>query len=447
MIGKKGLSRIICTLGPSCNTKEVLISMIDKGMDIARVNCSHGNDTSLREVFELVNTVRDQDKYCTLSLAIDTKGPEIRTGIAKGKIQLEKDSILILTTNQKYLNECTSSRVYIDYNRVFEDLEKNSNVKYIYIDDGKIKLEILKVSKSEEEIQCKVIIPGDLSSRKGVNIPGATILIPSLTDNDVKNIQLGIEYGADYIFVSFVRGKEDILAVKKIPGTENTKIIAKIESVSALDNLEEIIDISDGIMVARGDLGIEVDQSLIFALECQIAYQCKERHKPFIIATQMLESMTHSLKPTRAEIIDVGLATALGAGCVMLSGESATGINPPNCIETMNKILISSSEHLLKANLSLTVASNEKKAENKQICPTPNKNTILKGAIAQCTNTNCSSDQCQNKVIIIVSNDKKYLRTVNHVYKHYPVYCLPEEDPILPEVPLGYYITTIDHFV
>ncbi|KAI5157073.1 pyruvate kinase [Nematocida parisii] len=337
-------TKIICTLGPASSTEEKIRQMFDEGMAIARINLSHATGEGNSSLIETINKIRKEPKYSSLSIAMDTKGPEIRLGeMEEAEVNIAVGDTVILTTDTKYAKCCTKDRMYIDHRNIYNDLTEDT--KCIFIDDGKIELEIVDIFKEKEIISTKAKSTGVVSSKKGVNIPGIKLTLPNLTENDIKSIQYGIKNGIDLIFASFIQSAKDIRDIKKIlNGNTEIKIIAKIESTQGLANIAEIIDESDGIMIARGDLGIETDYSNLFYAQCKISHECRIKNKPFIVATEILESMKKSLKPTRAEVTDLSFAVISGAACVMLSGESAVGVDPVNTVRVMHQIIERSSE-------------------------------------------------------------------------------------------------------
>lgn len=347
-------SKIICTLGPASSTEAVIKKMADKGMSIARINFSHGDRSSHEKTLELLNKIREEREYQLLAVALDTKGPEIRTGVFPIPAEIKKGAAVRITTDEKYKEACTAETIYVDHKNIIKDLQ-NSKSEYIYIDDGKIKLHIEEVGKTS--IKTRAWSAGRVASKKGVNIPEARISLAGITEKDRADIELGIEKGADIVFASFVRNRQNIDEIRSIKGAEALKIIAKIENQEGLDNLDSILDAADGIMIARGDLGVELDFASLFAMQCKISLHCQKRNKPFIVATQMLESTTKEYRPTRAEVTDVAFACATSAGCVMLSGETAVGLDPANAVEIMHRILVSTSEHLNAEKLSICINS------------------------------------------------------------------------------------------
>ncbi|KAI5172353.1 pyruvate kinase [Nematocida sp. LUAm3] len=380
--------KIIATLGPACRSRESIEEMYNEGMRIARMNFSHSTEAEHKEVFDLLNVIRENDAFKGLAIAVDTKGPEIRTGVCPKEVEIKKGDTVVLTTKEEYKEVCSKEGIFITHKGIFDDLTKKP-IENIFIDDGKLALIIRSLEREKERIVCEATSDYTLTSRKGINIPGALISLPGITEKDRRDIEFGIENGADYVFASFIRKKDNIEEIRSIKGAETLKIIAKIESQQALDNLDEIIEASDGVMVARGDLGIEVDQDKLFFLQCQITNLCHAKKKPLIVATQMVESMCKNLRPTRAEITDVGFAAATGAGCVMLSGETATGCNPVNAIRTMRTIVDTTSQSFIKNNISISL---------------------------------CGNIQLKEKINIYFSKDIKKIRHMHMFYGAYAVY-------------------------
>jgi pyruvate kinase len=334
---ERGPQKIIATVGPASSEESVLRRMADAGMSVARLNFSHGTREGHREAIKKINGVRSEEKYRGIAVALDTKGPEIRTGVFRGgSVFLEKGRRVKIVTDKKYENECSTEVIYVDHRGMAGDLEGCSKV---YLDDGKIELKVLGIG--EGEVETEVVAGGSISSRKGVNIPEARISLPGTTEKDRADLRFGMECGIDMVFASFVRSKTDILEIREIVGKEIT-IVAKIESMEGLLNIDEILEVADGVMVARGDLGIEVEYDRLFSIQAEIQEVCTRRGVPFVIATQMLESMCEAPRPRRAEITDVGFAAISGADCIMLSGESASGDYPVESVDAMRRIAANS---------------------------------------------------------------------------------------------------------
>ncbi len=326
-------TKIVCTLGPNENDYEVLLKLA-KNMDVARFNFSHGDhDEHLRRL-ELLKKAR-QESGRPIAALLDTKGPEIRTGVLADhqKVKLTEGMKFTLTTEEC---EGNAERVYINYAGLNEDVKPGNT---ILIDDGLIGLTVDEVNGTE--IHCTVVNGGELGERKGVNVPNVPIRLPSLTDKDIEDIKFGIEVGYDFVAASFIRNADAIREIRSIieDAGSHMKIIAKIESQEGLDNLDEIIKEADGIMVARGDLGVEVEAKMLPQLQKEIIQKCNYQGKLVITATQMLDSMIRNPRPTRAEVTDVANAVYNGTDAVMLSGETANGKYPVEALEMMASIV------------------------------------------------------------------------------------------------------------
>ena len=329
-------TKIVCTIGPASQSPEVLEQLIKNGMNVARLNFSHGSHEEHLEKIKTIKRIR-RKLNVPLGLMLDTKGPEIRIGKFEEKEYfLKPDDIFTLTTRNIVGNK---DIVSVSYEGLPQDVEKGS---IISVDDGLIQLEVIEI-KDGTEIVCRVQNNGVISNNKGVNLPGRVTNLPSITPKDVDDIKFGIENGIDMIAASFVRKKEDIYDIRKVledHGGEDILIISKIESQEGVDNADEIIEASDGIMVARGDLGVEIRTELIPLVQKEIIRKCNKAAKPVITATQMLYSMQRNPRPTRAETTDVANAIIDGTDCVMLSGETAAGKYPVEAVKTMRDICI-----------------------------------------------------------------------------------------------------------
>ena len=326
-------TKIVCTMGPNENDYE-LMKRLGMTMDVARFNFSHGDHAEHLERYELLKKVR-QETGRPIAALLDTKGPEIRTGLLEDhqKIMLKSGDRIVLSTEECVGNK---DRVYINYSGLCEDV-KEGNV--ILIDDGLIGLKVLEVAGNE--IRCEITNGGELGERKGVNVPNVPIRLPSLTEQDIDDIRFGLDEGFDFVAASFIRNAQAIEDIRKLidEAGSNMKIIAKIESQEGLDNLQEIINAADGIMVARGDLGVEIEARRLPQLQKEIIEKCNYEGKLVITATQMLDSMIRNPRPTRAEVTDVATAVYDGTDAVMLSGESANGKYPVEAAQMMASIV------------------------------------------------------------------------------------------------------------
>lgn len=326
-------TKIVCTLGPAVDDMAVLKELIQAGMNVARMNFSHG--THPEHLTRLQNLRRACDETgMYVSSLLDTKGPEIRLGLFEdGETFIEQDSEFILTTEEV---TGTSKRAAISYKGLPADVQKGSK---ILLDDGLIALEVTSVAGTE--IHCRAMNSGKISNNKSINVPDVSLNLPSLTDRDKADILFAIENEMEFIAVSFVRKKEDITVIERFlneNGGAGIKLIAKIESREGLNNIDEIIRVSDGIMVARGDLGVEIPLEELPIAQKDMISKCYRSGKPVITATQMLDSMIRNPRPTRAEVTDVANAIFDGTSALMLSGETAVGKYPVQCLETMVNI-------------------------------------------------------------------------------------------------------------
>lgn len=335
-------TKIICTMGPNADNRETLKALAESGMDIARFNFSHGDHEEQKARFDLLKSVREEVKK-PIAMLLDTKGPEIRTGLLEndGKVLLKEGEEFVLTSKEIKGNE---KMVYQTYPDLAKDVKPGNT---ILIDDGLIGLEVKEIRGGD--IVCLVRNGGELGQRKGINVPNVRVNLPGLTKKDRDDIIFGIENGIDFIAASFVRDAEavkEIRALLKEHHAENVDIIAKIENSEGIENIDKIVSAADGIMVARGDMGVEIPAYEVPHVQQMIVEKCNQKYKPVIIATQMLDSMIRNPRPTRAEVTDVANAIREGADAIMLSGETAMGKYPVEALRMMVKIAESTEQHL-----------------------------------------------------------------------------------------------------
>ncbi len=335
-------TKIICTLGPATSKKSVLKSLIKSGMDVARFNFSHGTHEEHRERVDMIKNLREELNV-PVAMLLDTKGPEIRTKLLKDgkKVMLHAGDKFTLTTGDYVGDE---HKVAITYETLYKDVKKGGR---ILIDDGLIELEIEDIKNGD--IHCKVLNGGELGEHKGVNVPYVKVKLPGITEQDKKDILFGIQQEFDYIAASFVRDAKVIREIRQLldaNGGKQIGIIAKIENAEGVDNIDEIIQAADGVMVARGDLGVEIPASEVPHIQKKIIEKCNENYVPVITATQMLDSMIRNPRPTRAEVADVANAIYDGTDAIMLSGETAAGKYPLAALKMMVEIAETTEPHL-----------------------------------------------------------------------------------------------------
>ncbi len=328
-------TKIICTLGPASDSEQVIRELMLAGMNVARLNFSHGSHEEQKKKADVVKKVREELDL-PVALLLDTKGPEIRTGMLEnGKIELKKGQSFVLTTEDVLGNE---GMVSISYKDLVKDVKPGDS---ILIDDGLIGMKVSKVT--DKEILCIVENGGTVSNKKGINVPGVNLTMPFVSPKDYEDILFAIEEGFDYIAASFTRTADDILEIRRIlegKGCQHIKIIAKIENMQGVENLDEILRVADGVMVARGDMGVEIPLEEVPIIQKKMIRKVVETGKPVITATQMLDSMIKNPRPTRAETTDVANAIYQGTSAIMLSGETANGQYPVEALKTMVKIAV-----------------------------------------------------------------------------------------------------------
>lgn len=328
-------TKIVCTLGPASTNEKVIAEMLKNGMNVARLNFSHGTHEEHAKTIAMFRRVRDRLKM-PAAVMLDTKGPEIRLGnfSGDGKVTLTEGELFTLT-NRDILGDGT--QVNMTYANLPNELHIGDRV---LIDDGRVVLTV--ESTNETDVVCRVTVGGQISNHKGINLPNIHLNMPFMSPRDEADLRFGIEHDVDFVAASFVRCKEDVIAMRRFLdyyGGHNIRIIAKIENNEGVENFEEILAHADGIMVARGDMGVEVEFERLPGIQKRFIRACYRSGKMVITATQMLESMIHSMTPTRAEISDVANAVFDGTSAVMLSGETAMGDHPARVVSVMSKIV------------------------------------------------------------------------------------------------------------
>ena len=334
-------TKIVCTMGPNTDNREIMKELALNGMDVARFNFSHGDHAEHKHRLEILESVREELGIPIASL-LDTKGPEIRTGKLKDgkKVTLKEGDLYTLTTEEIVGDE---TRGYINYAGLAEDVKPGDR---ILIDDGLIELHVRKVNGTD--IVCRIENGGELGEKKGVNVPGVRVKLPALTDKDKEDIRFGVDAGFDFVAASFVRNADAIREIREILDEKGSamQIIAKIENEEGIENIDSIIEASDGIMVARGDMGVEIPAEKVPHIQKMIIRKCNLACKVVITATQMLDSMIRNSRPTRAEVSDVANAVYEGTDAVMLSGETAMGSYPIEAVRMMSQIAEESEKYL-----------------------------------------------------------------------------------------------------
>ena len=326
-------TKIVCTLGPSSSTPEQIEQLAAAGMNIARLNMSHGNHVSHGEVIRIVQTLNERPTH-PIALLLDLRGPAIRTGERSGQLSLEVGQELTISVGPT--DDPEERTIHVDYQDMVRQLKVGDRIT---VDNGLINLEVLEVR--ERDLRCRVVDGGVLGSRKHINLPGVRVNLPSITDQDAADIRFAAQHGIDFLAVSFVRNAEAVRDARRTAaecGGQAIRIIAKIENQEGIANLDEIIDEADGVMVARGDLGVELEFEMLPSTQRDIVRRCAIAGKPVIVATHLLESMIEHPMPTRAEVTDVANAVYEQADAVMLSGETATGRHPVRCVSVLDRI-------------------------------------------------------------------------------------------------------------
>ena len=365
MINNIKKTKIVCTLGPASENEETLRELIKNGLNVCRLNFSHGSHEEHKGRMDLVKKLREELNMPT-AILLDTKGPEIRTGkFDAPEVLLEEGQTFTITMKDVMGNKemCT-----VSYKGLANDVKTGDT---ILIDDGLVGLTVKEVNG--DDIVCEVQNSGIVKNHKGVNVPGVKVNLPAITEKDRSDIEFGIEQGIDFIAASFVRKVSDVLAIREILEENNAthiKIISKIENQEGVDNLDEIIEVSDGIMVARGDLGVEIPTEEIPVVQKLMIKKCNEAGKPVITATQMLDSMIRNPRPTRAEVTDVANAIYDGTDAIMLSGETAAGKYPVEAVKTMATIAKRAEETMRNRRTKINKSKNVTDAISYATCTT-----------------------------------------------------------------------------
>ena len=328
-------TKIVATLGPACSTKEIIKQMIESGVNVFRINFSHADYFDIEDKVQIIRELNEEYKYNTSILA-DLQGPKLRVGVMKNEVVLKKGDVITFSTKEEFLG--TSERVYMTYKSFPKDVNPGET---ILLDDGKLIFNVLETDR-EHEVKAVVVQGGPLKSKKGVNLPNTKVSLPALTEKDIKDAIFATKLQVDWIALSFVRTPDDLEDLRSLieeHSDHKIPIIAKIEKPEAVANINQIVSHCDGIMVARGDLGVEIPAQEVPLIQKQLVHKAKYARIPVIIATQMMETMITSLTPTRAEVNDVANSVMDGADAVMLSGETSVGNYPVQVIEKMTQII------------------------------------------------------------------------------------------------------------
>ncbi|ODV79771.1 pyruvate kinase [Suhomyces tanzawaensis NRRL Y-17324] len=400
-------SSIIGTIGPKTNSVEMLVKLRKAGLNIVRMNFSHGSYEYHQSVIDNAKKSEEVYKGRPLAIALDTKGPEIRTGttIDDKDYPIPSNHEMIFTTDEEYLKKSNDKIMYIDYKNITKVIEVG---RIIYLDDGVLSFEVIEIP-DEKTLKVRSVNAGKICSHKGVNLPGTDVDLPALSEKDKADIRFGVKNGVHMIFASFIRSGDDIKEIRKVLGEDgkDIQIIAKVENQQGVNNFDDILAETDGVMVARGDLGIEIPAPQVFVVQKQMIAKCNLAAKPVICATQMLESMTYNPRPTRAEVSDVGNAILDGADCVMLSGETAKGNYPIESVSMMHNTAIIAEKAIAYQQLHNEIRSLAKR-------PTPTTETCAVAAVS-------GAYEQDAKAIVVLSTSGLSARLVSKYKPNVPI--------------------------
>lgn len=371
------------------------------------MNFSHGSYEYHQSVVDNARASEKESNRRPLAIALDTKGPEIRTGntVGDADIPIAMGHVLTITTDDSFSTKCDDKTMYVDYKNITKVIEKG---RVIYVDDGVLSFEVLEII-DDKNLKVKCLNNGKISSRKGVNLPKTNVDLPALSEKDKADLRFGVKNKVDMVFASFIRSGNDIKAIREVLGSDGKEIqiIAKIENQQGVNNFDEILRQTDGVMVARGDLGIEIPASQVFLVQKMLMAKCNIAGKPVICATQMLESMTYNPRPTRAEISDVGNAVLDGADCVMLSGETAKGMYPVEAVSMMHETCL-----IAETAIAYPPLFNELRTMTKR--PTETAETVAISAVS-------AAMEQEAKAIIVMSTSGTTARLISKYRPNCPV--------------------------
>ena len=412
-------TKIVATVGPACDTYEKLLALVKAGVNVFRLNFSHGSHEDKLRIIESIRKINENEPY-NIAILGDLQGPKLRVGEIENNALTVREGDILTFVNEKCVG--TTEKIYVSYPNLAGDVRIGN---MIMIDDGKIEVQVKDIGK-DGSVKVQVTLGGVISSKKGINLPDTKISLPALTEKDLEDLDFIIEQKLDWVALSFVRSVKDIVIIKSklAEKKSRTKVIAKIEKPEALTNIREIILESDGIMIARGDLGVELPVEQVPLIQKQIIRKCLHRAKPVIVATQMMESMIDRIKPNRSETTDVANAVLEGADAVMLSGETATGMHPVLVVETMKKII-------------LEVETKEYKFNREEdLKPLPHSPTFLSDAI--CYNA-CKLAEDVNADALIGMTQSGYTGFMLSSYRpKAPLYIFTKEKSLVNQLSLSW---------
>ncbi len=412
-------TKIVATVGPACDTHEKLLELVKAGVNVFRLNFSHGSHEDKKQIIEHIRNINSTEPY-NIAILGDLQGPKLRVGEIENNALSVVPGDILTFTNEKLVG--TMERIYASYPNLHSDVKIGNK---IMIDDGKIEVKVVYIEKNHD-VKVEVTMGGIISSKKGVNLPDTKISLPALTEKDLVDLEFIIEQQLDWVALSFVRSVKDIVILRsKLQEKKSkTKIIAKIEKPEALTNIRDIIIESDGIMIARGDLGVELPIEQVPLIQKQLIRKCLHRAKPVIVATQMMESMIERSKPNRSEITDVANAVSEGADAVMLSGETATGMHPTLVVETMRKIIMEVEKTDYNYN------------REEELAPQPHSPSFLSDAI--CYNA-CKLARDVNAEVLIGMTQSGYTAFVLSSYRpKSPLYIFSKERSLINQLSLSW---------